>query len=113
MKLATILFLTATLAASPAAAQRRADPFAGMRADIDVFCGADRACRSVQRSNMGHFVTIMTGFRDPGHAVSRRCMEAGRVRRAGRTMIDWTVATACMQRAARGVELGGALRQRR
>lgn len=110
MKFAAAI-LVISLVSSPVAAQRGPDPFARARNDIDRFCGRDDACRSTQRQNLGNFVTMVAGFRDPGGAVARRCLAAGRTRRGSATFVNWTVTTPCMRRAARGVPVGGTLRQ--
>lgn len=86
----------------PSGALADNDPFARARADISTFCKGGRSCIAKQRDELGHFVTMMAAFSDPGHANARRCMIAGK---RGRH-IDWTVATPCLRAAVRGRQIG-------
>lgn len=94
-----LLFLAFVL---PSGALADNDPFARARAEISTFCKGEQSCIAMQRKELGHFVTMMAAFNDPGHAVARRCMGAGK---RGR-QIDWTVATPCMRQAVKGRQIG-------
>ena len=81
------------------------EKFEPARAAIDDYCGDDAVCDREQRESLGRFVKIMAGFDDPNSAVAGRCMRAGKIDQG----IDWTIATPCMQAAARGKPLGARL----
>jgi hypothetical protein len=78
------------------------DPFASARNDIDVFCHGASTCIERQRSEMGHFVTMMAAFKDPGLRTAKRCMSSGKKG----PYVDWTIATPCMRRAVKGQRVG-------
>lgn len=97
------LLLTAALAVTPTAAA--ADPFARARSDITTFCKNEAKCIAAQRKQLGHFVTMMGGFNDPGNRTARACMTKGK---RGK-FVDWTVAADCMRQATKGKPLGGTI----
>ena len=88
------------------------DAFAGAKTDIDTYCAGQTSstkeeaqCVTVQRQAMARYVTIMAGFDDPGHRFAANCMKLGKQGR----FINWPVAKACMQRAAKGKMIGSTL----
>jgi hypothetical protein len=108
-KLLPAVFAAALLGGAPAYA---VDQFAKARADIDSFCSTKSEepvanCVSEQREGLGRFVVIMSAFEDPGERVAKKCMTSAR---SGR-YVDWVVAKACMQAAAKGLPIGGTLRE--
>lgn len=80
-----------------------ADPFARARNDIDKFCEMKADCIAAQRKQMGHFVTMMAGFEDPGNRNARECMTIGK---RGK-YIDWTAASSCLRKRVKGKPIGG------
>ena len=87
------------------------DPFARARNDIPKFCKANQpsrlaTCAAEQKEGLGRFVTIMAGFEDPGERVARKCMTSAKTGK----YVNWVFAKKCMQSAAKGIPLGGTLR---
>lgn len=86
------------------------DPWARPRADAARFCAGQHGgnaaavakCTTAQKRELGYFVTMMTGFEDPGQVIARRCMTSGK---RGK-FVDWTVATPCMRKAMKGKPIG-------
>jgi hypothetical protein len=92
--------LLAALALTPV--QSGGDPFARARSDIAIFCDRNTECIALQREQLGYFVTMMAGFRDPEQLVAERCMRTGLEGR----FVNWVTAAACMRTAVRGRRLG-------
>ncbi|NJS15007.1 MAG: hypothetical protein HC788_10840 [Sphingopyxis sp.] len=91
---------------------RAEDSFAKARADIDEFCSMTErsaldGCVKAQRESLARFVVIMAAFNDADDRTAKYCMVGAK---AGRH-IDWVIAKKCMQGAAKGLPVGGTLKQ--
>jgi len=97
------LVIAAGLLAAPSAAH--ADPFARARIDITTFCKGDANCIAAQRKQLGHFVTMMGGYDDPGNRTAKACMMQGKREKH----VDWVLAAGCMRQAIKGKPIGATI----